>query len=218
MRAVIAVAFVACLVFVTLTDGAAMKKKNKNKNKNECAAQEEALKMAGKWLCMMKREKLDMMIDHAESLSCFEDAKNMAMDQMRMGNWTMDDVEDMAGDMIDDVMDDDEDDVDEDEDVATEDEENKKNKKKNKKNKKAGFWDVGSFEMDFDGMDDMDMDAMKNMTMRDMVDGMGSCNKCAKKGCFAMNAKLFFKMGMMEKLFEKIEENGGCDGMTTPSA
>lgn len=31
--------------------------------------------------------------------------------------------------------------------------------------------------MDFDGMDDMDMDAMKNMTMRDMVDGMGSCNK-----------------------------------------
>lgn len=83
MRAVIAVAFVACLVFVALTDGAAMKKKNKNKNKNECAAQEEALKMAGKWLCMMKREKLDMMIDHAESLSCFEDAKNMAMDQMR---------------------------------------------------------------------------------------------------------------------------------------
>jgi len=186
-------------------------------------------------ICMFRRWQLNEIMERGANFTCFEDLKNSLFEKydnftkMMMGNGTDGMGEDWGdmmaglGDMMEGMTGDNADQCDK--------ECRKQRRKDAKKAAKPSGGDEEEeqeeepdFGVEFDlGMEEFlkavnvsDIDGLKAITFRQMINSLGKCNKCAKKddGCLRLNAWLGTKLKMAHMMMGAIEMNNGtCTGV-----
>jgi len=161
-------------------------------------------------MCKLKLDKVEMMMNMADELECFDWLVEAGLDELREMKENMGDMDGEDG----------------------EDKGDKKGKKGKKGGKggKAGKGgkggkdeEDGEWEVDFDDLDvddfleefGIEFDDLKRMKMRDIIREIGPCQRCKDDGCLRVNHWIGTKMMLVKSVMEKVEEWGGCPAMSS---
>lgn len=212
----------------------------KNEMANEmCSPLKEMIIKKSGMVCRFQRWQLDEMMKWGENFTCFEEMKNTLLEKadnmtklFSNGNMSMDDMEGMYGrlmELMGDKMDEEVDEPDCDRECRKERRREEKRQQKQDEKKGDDDW-MDDWEPDFGmdmekelGMEDFmaavnvtDMEGLKNLPFKDMIDNLGKCRKCENKpeGCLKLSAWYYSKIRMVNLMKAAIKKNNNeCTGI-----